>query len=50
MEKGLVTGTSLGAYPTHARFDGRGLETEPSQATVPVPDPTQASVAEAMSE
>ncbi len=28
------------AREAHARFDGRGLETEPSQATAPVPDPT----------
>jgi hypothetical protein len=32
------------AREAHARFDGRGLETEPSQATAPVPDPTQASL------
>lgn len=28
------------AREAHARFDGRGLETEPSRATAPVPDPT----------
>src|SRR5215218_8702574 len=29
------------AREAHARFDGRGLETEPSRATAPVPDPTE---------
>ena len=28
------------AREAHARFDGRGLETEPTRATAPVPDPT----------
>ena len=29
------------AREAHARFDGRGLETEPTRATAPVPDPTK---------
>ena len=29
-----------GAGEPHARFDGRGLETERDSVTAPVPDPT----------
>jgi hypothetical protein len=36
----LLDGTPA-AREAHAWFDGRGFETEPSQATAPVPDPTE---------